>query len=159
MGFDPCNHSLKVWDSIGTPTPKAEAHLGAWRFIPSHSPTLLGAWNVTPGLPSWPTPLQALALVVSPRLRLWQKPNGNLSRLKKVYHLTFHTHHQLQFETSHFHPNIHLLSPKWKKSTIWTIIPSLWNCQKPFTKWTMPPRHHGSVSLCAECARARNHVA
>ncbi len=23
----------------------------------------------------------------------------------------------------------------------------------------MPPRHHGSVSLCAECARVRNHVA
>lgn len=23
----------------------------------------------------------------------------------------------------------------------------------------MPLRHHGSVSLCMECARARNHVA
>jgi hypothetical protein len=23
----------------------------------------------------------------------------------------------------------------------------------------MPLRHHGSVSLCAECVRARNHVA
>jgi hypothetical protein len=22
MGFDPCNHSLKIWESTGTPTPK-----------------------------------------------------------------------------------------------------------------------------------------
>jgi hypothetical protein len=72
MGFDPCNHFLKIQESIKTPTPKVGAHLGVWGFIPSHSPTFPGAWNVTPGLPSWRTPLQALALVVSPRLRLWQ---------------------------------------------------------------------------------------
>jgi len=72
MGFDPCNCSLKVWDSIETWTPKA--HLGVWRFIPSHSPTFLGAWNVTPELPFWLTPLQALALVTSPRLGLRQLP-------------------------------------------------------------------------------------
>jgi hypothetical protein len=46
------------------------AHLGVWRFIPSHSPTFPGAWDLTPGLTSWPTPLQALALVASPRLGL-----------------------------------------------------------------------------------------
>jgi hypothetical protein len=28
MGFDLCNHSLKIWESIGTPTPKMGAHLG-----------------------------------------------------------------------------------------------------------------------------------
>jgi len=33
-----------------------------------HSPTLPGAWNVTHGLPSWLAPLQAFALVASPRL-------------------------------------------------------------------------------------------
>jgi hypothetical protein len=38
MGFDPFNHSLKIWKSIGTPTPKVGAHLGMWGFIPSHSP-------------------------------------------------------------------------------------------------------------------------
>ncbi len=70
IGFDPCNCSLKIWESIRTRTPKVGAHLGVWRFIPSHSPTLLGTWDVTPGLPSWPTPLQALALVTSPRLGL-----------------------------------------------------------------------------------------
>jgi hypothetical protein len=45
-------------------------HLGVWGFIPSHSPTLPRAWNVTPGLQSWLAPLQALAMVVSPRLGL-----------------------------------------------------------------------------------------
>jgi hypothetical protein len=72
MGFDPWNFSLKIWEFIGTPTPKVGAHLGVWGFIPSHSPTLMGTWDVTPRLPFWPTTLQALALVVSPRLGLQQ---------------------------------------------------------------------------------------
>ncbi len=42
MGFDSCNRSLKIWESIRTPTPKMGAHLGVWGFIPSHSLTLLG---------------------------------------------------------------------------------------------------------------------
>jgi len=50
MSFDPCNCLLKIWESIGSPTPKMGVHLGVWRFIPSHSFALLGAWNVTPGL-------------------------------------------------------------------------------------------------------------
>jgi hypothetical protein len=45
MGFDPYNCSLKIWDSIGTPTPKVGVHLGVWRFIPSHSPTLPHSWE------------------------------------------------------------------------------------------------------------------
>ncbi len=68
LNFDPCNHPLKIRKSIRTPTPKLGIHLGMWRFIPSHSPTLPGAWNVILGLHSWPAPLQALALVASPRL-------------------------------------------------------------------------------------------
>jgi hypothetical protein len=72
IGFDPYNCSLKIWKSTGTPTPKVGVHLGVWGFIPSHSLALPRAWNVTPGLPSWPTPSQALALVVNPRLGLWQ---------------------------------------------------------------------------------------
>jgi hypothetical protein len=72
MRFDPWNHLLKIQKSIGTPTPKMGAHLGVWGFIPSHSLTLLEAWNVILGLHSWPAPLQALALVANPRLRLWQ---------------------------------------------------------------------------------------
>jgi hypothetical protein len=70
MGFDPCNCSLKIQESIETPTPKMGAHLGVWVFIPSHSPTLLGTWDVTPGLPSWLVPLQAFALATNPRLGL-----------------------------------------------------------------------------------------
>jgi len=49
------NHSLKIWNSIGTPIP-SEAHLRMWGFILSHSLAFL----------------QALALVASSRLGLWQ---------------------------------------------------------------------------------------
>jgi hypothetical protein len=73
MGFDPCNWSLKIRESIGTPTPKWAPTLGGWGFIPSHSPTFLKTWNVNPMLPSWPTPLPTFALVVNPRLGLWEK--------------------------------------------------------------------------------------
>jgi hypothetical protein len=66
---------MKIWESIGTPTPKVGAHLGAWGFVPSHLPTLLGAWNVTLGLHSHPARLQALALVANPRLRSWHWNN------------------------------------------------------------------------------------
>jgi hypothetical protein len=31
--FDPCNHTLKVQESIETPTPKMGVHLGVWVFI------------------------------------------------------------------------------------------------------------------------------
>jgi hypothetical protein len=72
MGFDPYNYSLKIRECIGTLTPKVGVHLGVWRFIPLHFPTLLGAWDVIPGLLSWLAPLQALALVANPRLGLWQ---------------------------------------------------------------------------------------
>ncbi len=68
MNFDP----WKFWKSIGTLTPKVGVHLGVCGFIPSHSPTLLGAWNVTPMLQYWHAPLQALVLVASPRLGLQQ---------------------------------------------------------------------------------------
>ncbi len=84
MGFGPCNCSLKIRESIRTPSPKVGAHLGVWGFIPSHFPTLVGTWNVTPELPSWPAPLQALALVPSPRLRL-----RHLSFCFPFFHLKF----------------------------------------------------------------------
>ncbi len=54
------------WD----PTPKVKAHLGMWGFIPSHSHALPRTQNVTPMLHFSPAPLQALALVTSPKLRL-----------------------------------------------------------------------------------------
>jgi hypothetical protein len=73
MSFDPWNCSLKIQKSIGTPTPIVGAHLGVWGFILSHSLTLPKAWNVTPMLHSWPTPLPTFALVANPRLGLWQK--------------------------------------------------------------------------------------
>jgi hypothetical protein len=72
MSFDPWNFLLKVWASIGTRIPKMGAHLGMCGFIPSHFPTLQGAWNVIPELHSWPAPLQALALIANPKLWLRQ---------------------------------------------------------------------------------------
>jgi hypothetical protein len=71
IGFDPCNYFLKIWESIGTLTPKMGAHLGVWGFIPSHFFALPRTWNVTPKLHTWPAASQALALVLNPRLRLW----------------------------------------------------------------------------------------
>jgi hypothetical protein len=70
MSFDSWNFLLKIQESIRIPILKMGAHLGVCGFIPSHFPTFSGTWNMTPGLHFWPTPLQALALVASRRLRL-----------------------------------------------------------------------------------------
>jgi hypothetical protein len=67
MGFDPSNHTLKIRKSIGTLIPKMGVHLGMWGFNPSHSFALLGAWDVTLGLPYWPATLQPL---------LWSQTQG-----------------------------------------------------------------------------------
>ncbi len=69
MSFDPCNCFLKIRKSIGIPTPKVGTHLGVCGFIPSHPPTLLGAWNVIPELHFRHVPLQAFALVTNPKLK------------------------------------------------------------------------------------------
>jgi hypothetical protein len=58
--FDPWSCSLKIQKSIGTPTPKMGVHLGVWRFFPSHSSALSGAWNATPGLSLGPHPYKPL---------------------------------------------------------------------------------------------------
>ncbi len=69
ISIDPWNCFIKIRKSIKIPTPKVGVHLGVWRFIPSHFPRLLRAWDVTPRLPFWLTPLQAFALVTNPSLR------------------------------------------------------------------------------------------
>ncbi len=88
MSFDIWNRSLKIWESTETPTLKVGVHLGVRGFNPSHSSTFPKAWDVTPRLPSWPAPLQAFALVMSPRLGLWQHPllgKPNVNPLKLGY--------------------------------------------------------------------------
>jgi hypothetical protein len=45
MGFDPCNRALKIRESIWTPTPIMEVHLGMWGFIASHSLHFLHSWE------------------------------------------------------------------------------------------------------------------
>ncbi len=79
LGFDPCNHSLNIRESTRTPIPKVGVPLGVWGSIPSHSLALSGACGMTPRLPSWPTTLQPLALVVSLRLRLRQLIKGEMT--------------------------------------------------------------------------------
>jgi len=68
MNLGPCNCSLKIWESIGSPTPKVGTHLGVCGFMPSHLPPLLRTWNVIIGFHSWPTPLEPFALITNPRL-------------------------------------------------------------------------------------------
>ncbi len=65
ISIDPYNCSLKIWESIGSPTPKMGAHLGVWGFVPSHYLTF-------PGFPFGPHPYKPLPWSPSPRLRLRQ---------------------------------------------------------------------------------------
>jgi hypothetical protein len=75
LSFDPCNRPLKIRESTRTLTPNVGVPLGVWGSIPSHPLTLSGACGMTPGLLSWPTTLQPLALFVSLRLGLRQPSN------------------------------------------------------------------------------------
>jgi hypothetical protein len=70
LRFDPSNCSLKFRESIGTPSPNLGVALGVWRLPPSHSPTLPGVSDVTPGLPLGSHPYNPFALVASPKLGL-----------------------------------------------------------------------------------------
>jgi hypothetical protein len=68
--------TIALWifgNPFRTWTPKMGVHLGVWGFTPSHSFALMGAWDVTLRLLSWLTTLQVFALVMNPRLGLWQK--------------------------------------------------------------------------------------
>jgi hypothetical protein len=70
LSFDPCNRPLKVWESIGTPSPKVGVALGVWGFIPSHFPTLSEACGVTPMLPFGPQPCKPLCFGCEPKARV-----------------------------------------------------------------------------------------
>ncbi len=72
MGFDPWNHTLKIKKSIWDSNSE---HGSLLVSVKVHSLTffaLRGACDVTARSSSWPATLQPLALVASPRLRLWQ---------------------------------------------------------------------------------------
>jgi hypothetical protein len=70
MGFDPYNCAMKIWESIWD----SNSHNGnSFGSVRVHSLTLfalLGACDATPRPPFWHATLQALALVMSPRLGL-----------------------------------------------------------------------------------------
>jgi hypothetical protein len=60
FGFDPCNHSLNIQESIGTPTPNMGVHLRVWRFFLSHSFALPG------GMRMWFSSLVLIRTLASP---------------------------------------------------------------------------------------------
>jgi hypothetical protein len=136
MGFDPCDFSLKIQDSIGTPTPKVGVHLGVWGFILSHFPTFSGAWNVTSGLHTWPAPLQALVLVMSPRQGLRHINHINMTTSScclgtnpsRIFLWTFFGFHRLQ----HTHHTFNFLNIQ----TFWDI-----------TKWITTLHLHFHISF------------
>jgi hypothetical protein len=91
MSFDLCDCFMKISESIGIPIPKVGTHLGVWKFIPSHFPTLSRAWNATPRLHSWLAPLQTLTLVASPRLGLRHFAlHGQRDVFKQFMFIIFH---------------------------------------------------------------------
>jgi hypothetical protein len=70
MSFNPCNHVLKIQESIWDSNSQYGSSVGS---VKVHSLTLfalLKACEVTPRCPSWPATLQPLALVASLRLGL-----------------------------------------------------------------------------------------
>jgi hypothetical protein len=70
MSFDLCNHALKIQKSTWDSNSQHWSSLGSVRVHALTLFALLGACDVTPGSSFWPTTLQPLALVVSPRLGL-----------------------------------------------------------------------------------------
>jgi hypothetical protein len=60
LSFDPCNWSMKIWESTQTPIPQVEALLELWGFIPSHFPTLLEHAVWLSGFPLSPQPCKPL---------------------------------------------------------------------------------------------------
>jgi hypothetical protein len=40
MGFEPCDFSLKIWESFEIPIPQVGVASGVWGSILSHFPTL-----------------------------------------------------------------------------------------------------------------------
>jgi hypothetical protein len=104
MGFGPCNCSLKIWESIGTPTPKMGAHLGVWVFILTLSHT-----------PFWPMPLQALAFVVNPR------PGLRYIWFAFYFLKTFMNFHFFDIKHYYEHSRNKIPQPLYDMITIWML--------------------------------------
>jgi hypothetical protein len=87
MGFDLCNHTLEIRESIWDSNSYNGNSLGNVRF---HSLTLfalLGACDVTLGSFSWPATLQPLASIESPRLGLQHQKCSNYALTNLLFGL------------------------------------------------------------------------
>jgi hypothetical protein len=67
LGFDPCNCSLKIWDS-NSQSGSSLGSVSIYSLTLSYTPRSMSDSQSS----FWPAPLQALTLVASPRLRLRQ---------------------------------------------------------------------------------------
>ncbi len=78
MGFDPCNHALKVRESIWDSNSQHGSSLGSVRV---HSLTLFalpGACEMTPRCPSWPATFQPPCLGCEPKARVATLGGGSI---------------------------------------------------------------------------------
>jgi hypothetical protein len=70
MSFDPCNHALKIWESIWDSNSQHGSSLGS---VKVHSLTLFalpGTCEMTPESPFWPTTLQPPCLSHEPEAKV-----------------------------------------------------------------------------------------
>ncbi len=70
LSFDPSNRSLKFWESIGSPSPKAGVALGVWGFTPGTLSYTLGSPWCDSRASLWPAPLQPFCLGREPKARV-----------------------------------------------------------------------------------------
>jgi hypothetical protein len=70
MGFDPCNRSLKIWESIWDSNSHNGNSLGSVRVHSLTLLALLGACEVTLELPSWLATLQPPCFGHEPKVRI-----------------------------------------------------------------------------------------
>jgi hypothetical protein len=114
MNFNPSNHFLNIWDSIGTPTPSI-------RSVWAHSLTLScihGSVNVIPMLHFWSTFFHAFALVIKLRLGWWW-----LNSYFFQYLCNYHNYSYLTLVWMHMmlvwqHHIIHIFTIPWQKCPI-----------------------------------------
>jgi hypothetical protein len=112
-------------------------------FIPSHPPTFPRAWNVTIELHSHPTPLQALAFVVIPRLGLEQFAFRNLFQLIKMklaFHITLDIVIQVNCQRKNQPLNIQISFYLWNKLLYVSFV--TWQFFQ-FKKWKCNRANYG----------------
>jgi hypothetical protein len=122
MGFDPCNHSLKIWESVKTLTPKLGVHLEMW----------------FPGFPLGPQPCNP-CLGCEPKVATFDV-HVNLHHAKTQF-ICFYGK-ILKNITSILYLNVHEVYKNKKTNgddQIWRWCDNKWGIKLPPTTINMPP--------------------